>query len=349
MAIILAGTNHKTSPLWLREKAALSGVRLFDARKRLQRAIQVDEVVVVTTCNRVEFYVAGGDDDLVVRDLRDFLKAEYEIDDEQVNRYFYFKRNGDAVGHLFMVSAGADSMVVGECQVAGQVCRSFAQAREEGTLGPETEKLARAASLVAERVKAETGFGQSPVSIASVAVEMARERLGGLKNKATMILGAGEMGILTARSLSAHGVATILVVNRTLSRAQDVAHHLGGRAVDYTELESQIGKVDVLVTSTSAPHVLVRKKTIEKVMASRPGRRLFIIDLAIPRNVDPEVAQVENVSLANVDDLREISQRNTRERVAELTKVNAIIEEEARRFTKEDRPQVMTLFDLPLG
>jgi len=349
MPIAVGGANHKSSPLWLREKAALSTIRLFDTRKRLFELDDIDELVVISTCNRVEFYVAGPDRDKLVPALGGFLMSEYCIRDDELNEYFYFASGEEAVERLFLVAAGADSMVLGECQVSGQVQRAFDQAREEGTLGHELERLSRSVDEVTKRIEAETDFGAGQVSIGSVAVEMARDQLGSLKNRAAIILGAGDMGIITARALSAHGVATILVANRTLSRAQEVAHSLGGKAVDYTELSSQIEKVDVLVASTSAPHVLIRKAMIERVMSKRPNRPLFIVDLAVPRNVDAAAGEVGNVTLMNVDDLQDVSDNNSKERVSELGLVKDVVKEEARRFLAGDKKPGMSLTDLAMG
>ena len=349
LPIALAGTNHKTSPLWLREKAALSGVGLFDTRQRLVGTPGLSELVVVSTCNRVEFYAAGPSAGEARERLRGFVQAEYCGAEEEVDSYFYFAEGREAVRHLLSVAVGADSMVLGECQVAGQVERSFEQARQEGTLGPELTRLARAAAEVVERIQAETAFGKEPVTIGSVAVAMARDQLGSLKNRAAMVLGAGDMGILTARALSANGIGAILVTNRTLSRAQEVAHTLGGKAVDYTELAAQIEKVDVLVTSTSAPHVLIKKAMLERIMAGRPQRPLFIIDLAVPRNVDPEAGDLNRVTLINVDDLEDAAARHSQERRAELAKVEAIIAQETDRFCAAAAGPRLSLLDLALG
>jgi glutamyl-tRNA reductase len=227
MPLVLSGANHKTSPLWLRERAALSGVSLFDTRKRLLGKPGISEVAVVSTCNRVEFYAAGPDSKDALKSLRLFLIAEYGLPAYEMDDYFYFREGSEAAAHLFTVVTGADSMVVGEEQVAGQVAKAFDHARQEGTMGPELTRLERAAKQVVDRVRRQTGFGSSPVSVGSVAVEWARSRLGSLKGRAAMILGAGDMGILTAHALSANGIASILVANRTLSRAQEVAHSIG--------------------------------------------------------------------------------------------------------------------------
>ncbi len=347
MPVLVCGTNYKTSPLWLREKAALSGISLFDTRKRILDFPEAEEVVVVSTCNRVEFYLAGPDEKSLCERMSGFVGSEYGLSPSESEEYFYIYSGRDAASHLFSVVVGADSMVAGEVQVLGQVQRCFEQARLEEALGPELSGLIESALGVAERVRTETAFSSSPVSVGSVAVSMARSQVGSLKNRAAMVLGAGEMGILTARALSANGVATILVANRTLSRAQEVAHKLGGRAVDYTELQAQIEKVDVLVTSTSAPHTLVKKPMIERVMEGRPKQHLFIVDLALPRDVHPEVMDVPGVSLVNVDDLQSVAEQNTRERLSELPRVSAIISEQARAF--ESKKRGLSLMDLALG
>ena len=348
MPIVLAGTNHKTSPLWLREKAALAGISLFDARKRVHSLPGIAELVVVSTCNRVEFYVAGPQASECRQRLTEFLIAEYGLKPEEAEEFFYFAEGRDAVRHLFQVVVGADSMVIGETQVTGQVHRSFEQAKNEGTVGPELSRLFPASQEVAKKMRAETELCRQPISIGSVAVTMARDKLGTLKNRSAMVLGAGDMGILTARALSANGIASILVANRTIGRAQEVAHKLGGRTVDYSELSAQIEKVDVLVTSTSAPHILIKRAMLEGTMKARNHQPLFIIDLAVPRNVDPSAGEIPGLTLVNVDDLQTAAQNNTQERLAELCRVNAIIGEEAELFMNENQVRKMSLIDLAL-
>jgi len=349
MGIVAGGTNHKNSPLWLREKAAKASISLFDTRARLHAMPGIDEVVVLSTCNRVEFYVHGPDRPVTRKQLESFFTEEYQLQPGDLEKYFYFYHDDEAVSHLLSVAAGADSMVVGEFQVLGQVQRAFEQAKMEGHLGPHLEEVGRLAVETTRRIREETDFASSPVSIGSVAVEMAKEQLGTLKSRSAMALGAGDMGLVTARVLSAHGIGSILVVNRTLSRAQEVAHSLGGRAVDYSELHAQIAEVDILVTSTAAPHVIIKKSMIEAVMKRRPKRQLFIIDLAVPRNVDPEAAEVKGVTLVNVDDLQVVAQKNAQERLAEMERVQAIIQEEVERFSCREKKNGLSLMDLDLG
>jgi len=346
MPVVLVGTSHKTSPLWVREKVSLSGVRLFDTRKRLHSRRDIDELVVVSTCNRVEYYSSGRDCEACIQGLMSFLQEEYGFSAADMESYFYYLQGGEVARHILEVAVGADSMVLGETQILSQIHQGFDQAAAECTAGPELSRLRDAADNLVKRVREETRFHSQPVSVGSVAVEMARDFLGTLKNRSAMILGAGEMGILTARALSAHGIATILVANRTLSRAQEVAHSLGGRAVDYTELASQIAKVDVLVTSTRAPHVLIRKSMIENIMKERPQKPLFIVDLAVPRNVEHAANEIPEVTLVNVDGLQQTAKKNSKERMAELDKVRSLVEDEIEKFMNEKKPKGMSLMDL---
>ncbi len=346
MPVVLVGTSHKRSPLWVREKVSLSGISLFDTRKRLHSWPDIDELVVVSTCNRVEFYAAGRDCDACIAALRGFLEQEYGFSSSEMEDNFYYYRGRDVARHMLEVAVGADSMVLGETQILSQIHQGFEQAASECTAGPELTRLCDAADNLVKRVREETRFHCRPVSVGSVAVDMARDFLTTLKNRSAMILGAGEMGILTARSLSANGIATILVANRTLSRAQDVAHSLGGRAVDYTELSSQIAKVDVLVTSTRAPHVLIKKSMIESIMNQRPKKPLFIIDLAVPRNVDHGANELAGVTLVNVDGLQETAEKNSQERMAELDKVRLLVDDEIEKFMREKKPKGISLMDL---
>lgn len=346
MPVVLVGTSHKTSPLWVREKVSLSGISVFDTRKRLHSRPEIDELVVFSTCNRVEFHAGGRDCEACLTSITRFLQEEYGFSESDMEGFFYYLRGREVARHMLEVAIGADSMVLGETQILSQIHQGFDQAVAECTTGPELNRLRRAADNLAKRVDEETRFHCRPVSVGSVAVDMARGFLGSLKNRSAMILGAGEMGILTARSLSANGIATILVANRTLSRAQEVAHSLGGRAVDYTELASQIAKVDVLVTSTRAPHVLIKKSMIESIMQGRPQKPLFIIDLAVPRNVDHGANEIHGVTLVNVDGLQQTAEKNSRERMAELDKVLSLVEEETDKFMSEQKPKGMSLMDL---
>ena len=349
MMIVVIGTSHKTSPLWVREKAALSAVSLFDARKRMAAAAGLSGLLALSTCNRVEFYASLPEPCSSLDAVKAFLCAEYGLRPDDLSGFFYVKEGREAVTHFFGVAAGVDSMVLGESQVLGQVRQAVDLASQEGLLDSELSRLSARAELVAERIRRETCFCAHPVSVGSVAVEMAREFLGSLKNRTAMILGAGEMGIVTARALSANGVGSLMVANRTLSRAQEVAHHLGGRAVDYTELESQIAKVDILVASTSAPHVLLKKSMIRNIMESRLKRPLFIVDLSVPRNVDPQADELEKVTLVNVDGLQKTAEKNSQQRISELERVKDIIEAEADQMLASRDRKKMSLFELALG
>jgi len=239
---------------------------------------------------------------------------------------------------LFRVISGVDSMVMGETQIINQVKESFLEAKEQGTTGEFMEHLVHAALAVGKRVRSETAISEGPLNIGSVAVGMARDFFGSLKDRSALVIGAGEMSMLTARHLAGNGISTITVANRTVAKAKEIAHRLGGQAVDYEDFEHQLEQVDIVISSTAAPHPVIKKSLIEKIMEHRGSKLLFIIDLAMPRDVEPEVAQVPGVRLYNIDDLQQASEAATHERVKFIAEVCRIIDEEVGRFVPSPEP-----------
>ena len=340
MHLVVLGLNYKTSPLWLRERLSFCAEAIRKARQHLQQMPHVHEAMILTTCNRVEFYCACDDPDLGLQALEQFIR-ELDVDISQYDECFYRRTEAEAVAHLFRVISGVDSMVMGETQIINQVKESFLGAKEQGTVGEFMEHLVHAALAVGKRVRSETPISEGPLNIGSVAVGMARDFFGSLNDRSALVIGAGEMSMLTARHLAGNGISTIIVANRTVAKAKEIAHRLGGQAVDYEDFEHQLEQVDIVISSTAAPHPIIKKSLIEKIMEHRGSKLLFIIDLAMPRDVEPEVARVPGVRLYNIDDLQQASEAATHERVKFIAEVCRIIDEEVGRFvpSPESTPQ----------
>lgn len=338
MHLVVMGLNHKTSPLWLRERLSFCAETVRKVRQHLRAMPHIHEAMILTTCNRVEFYCSCDSVEQGLRSLEQFIR-EMDVDLSQHGHCFYRRTETEAVTHLFRVISGVDSMVMGETQIINQVKEAFLGAKEQGTVGEFMEHLVHAGLEVGKRVRRETGISEGPLNIGSVAVDLAREFFGTLKNRSALIIGAGEMSMLTAKSLAGNGISTIIVANRTLDKAREIAHRLGGQAVDYEDFQRQMEAVDIVISSTAAPHPILKKTMLEKIMARRQGRLLFIIDLAMPRDVEPEVGQIPGVKLLNIDDLQQTAETATRARARFLAEVSRIIDEEVGRFAPASKPE----------
>jgi len=338
MHLVVLGLNHKTSPLWLRERLSFCAEAVRKARQHLRQLPHVHEAMILTTCNRVEFYCSCDSADQGLRSLEQFIR-EMDVDISEYHDCFYRRTEGDAVAHLFRVISGVDSMVMGETQIINQVKEAFCGAKEQGTIGEFMEHLVHAALEAGKRVRRETGISEGPLNIGSVAVDMARDFFGTLKDRSALVVGAGEMSMLTAKSLAGNGISTIIVANRTVDKAREIAHRLGGQAVNYDDFQRQLESVDIVISSTAAPHPILKRSMVEKIMEHRQGRLLFIIDLAMPRDVEPEVAEVPGVRLHNIDGLQQAAESATHERTRFLAEVSRIIEEEVGRFAPSPAPK----------
>ena len=329
--ISLIGVNHKSTPLEVREKIALTG-GYEEALNRL-RDEQAHENYLLSTCNRVE--LRGVTEDMAEttpRMLR-FLFGE-AVAPEKWDGYSYIYHNQQAVNHLFKVAASLDSMVVGEAQILGQIKEAYRYASQFGCTGPLLNKLLHKSFSVAKRVRSETGIGSAAVSISSAAVELARKIFGNLGDKKVLLIGAGEMAELAAEHLLGQGAESITVANRTLSRAVNLAHRFNGRACSLEELDEQIETVDIIVSSTGSSELIIRSDDVRPLMRVRRNRPLFFIDIAVPRDLDPELNDIENVFLFDIDDLSQVVEMNRSEREKEAVKAERIVEEETLKFTK---------------
>jgi glutamyl-tRNA reductase len=329
MTFQLIGLNHRSAPLEVRERFAISESKLPDAVQLFARHPGIEEGMIVSTCNRVELLARsrnGGSD------LRAFLAAYFKIDPRQFDHHLYEYADKEAIRHLFRVTASLDSMVVGEPQVLGQVKEAYAVARAVGTVSSQLDALVTRAFAVAKKVRTETAVGSSAVSVASVAVDLAKKIFGTLGGKTVMLVGAGKMCELAARHLLAHGAGSIFVYNRTLERARNLARKFGGQALPWDQLYESADKADIVITSTGAPVAIFRREHGEKFLARRRNRPMFFIDIAVPRDVDPEVNKLDGIFVYDIDDLQQVVATHVADRRREAQRAEAIIDDEVERF-----------------
>ncbi len=331
-AIVLLGVNHKTTPLAVREKLALTG-GYQEPLALLRQLDGLKEYYLLSTCNRVEILFACSDPTRMRREVLDLLFAG-NVSREEVADCIYTYENEDAIDHLFMVASSLDSMIVGEAQILGQLKEAFRHASEQKTSGLILNKLLHKSFTVAKRVRTETRIGASAVSISYAAVELGRKIFGDLKGKRVMLIGAGEMAELAAEHLVGQGTGEMVVVNRTLERAMKLAQRFKGKAVGLPELVEQLLNVDIIISSTGATEYILHKKEVASIMRGRRNRPLFFIDIAVPRDLDPAINGLENVYLYDIDDLNNVVELNREQRDLEAVKARRIVEEETLKFSR---------------
>jgi glutamyl-tRNA reductase len=325
----LIGVNHKTAPVEVRERLAISESRLPEALQRLVAHPGVDEGVIFSTCNRVEVLAQTKNGSA---DLRGFLRDYFKIDPGQYESQLYEYRERDAIRHLFRVAASLDSMVVGEPQILGQVKEAYATARALGTVRSHLDQLLTRSFAVAKRVRSETAIGSSAVSVASVAVELAQKIFGSLKGKHVYLVGAGKMSELAARHLLSHGAASVFIANRTYDRALELAAKFSGEAIHFEQLYETCDRGDIIIVSTGAPHILFRPEHGEMFLSRRKNRPMFFIDIAVPRNVDPEMNKLDGIFVYDMDDLQQAVTSHVADRKQEAMMAEEIVTAETERF-----------------
>ena len=338
---VVYGMNHASAPLPVREKVAFPEPELKDAMARLRQAEGVEEAFILSTCNRTEIIVHMRPD-LAPDALAGFLARERPVSGEELERHCYLYTEREAVRHVFRTAASLDSLVVGEAQILGQVKEAYALAGEVGALGPVLDALLRRAFTVAKRVRTETGIARHPVSIAYAAVGLARDIFGDLAQRTVMIVGAGKMARLAAQHLAGSGVRSVLVANRSYQRADELARELGGSAVPFDRLFEEMERADIVIASTSAPHLVILREHALKLSRARRGRPIFFIDIAVPRDVDPKVNEIDNVYLYDIDDLQRVVQAGLSERLKEVTVAEEIVERETETFLSWMKSQEVT-------
>lgn len=330
--LLVIGASHKTAPLALREKLALPEGRAAGALGELLATDAIQEAIAISTCNRTELYLLASDPVEAESTALAVLSRHSGVRPTELLGAIYSLRDADAVRHLFSVTAGLDSMIVGEAEVQGQVKRSYEMALVEGTTGPITNRLFRDALGTGKRVRTETAISRSQVSVSSVAVKLAADMLGDLSSRRVLIVGAGENGELTARALRARGVHSVFVANRRRDRALGLAQRFGGEAVGFDELPAELERADIVVSSTASPHQIIGREELELVAEARAGRPLVLIDIAVPRDVDPGVRDLPGIALYDMDDLQREIARNVGSRAAEATRARTVVEEEVERY-----------------
>src|SRR5579862_7822567 len=347
MRFQLIGVNHKTAPVEVRERLAIPESRLPEACKRLSEHSAVAEGMIVSTCNRVEFiaHMKNG-----TGDLREFMAEFFETDLSQFESHLYEFREDEAIRHIFRVASSLDSMVVGEPQILGQVKEPYATARAVGAVRAQLDQLLTRAFAVAKRVRTETAVGSSSVSIASVAVELAQKIFGSLNGKSVYLVGAGKMSELAARHLLAHGASSLFVANRTYDRAIRLAQKFDGQAIEFSRLYETCDRADIVITSTGAPHAIFRREHGEAFLSRRKNRPMFFIDIAVPRDVDPDMNKVDGIFVYDIDDLQQAVSAHVADRRKEADRAEEIITGEVERFqsrlqTLDVVPTIVSLQD----
>jgi glutamyl-tRNA reductase len=332
MHLLLLGVSHRTAPVELRERLDFASRDLGAAVETLGARPALGESVVLSTCHRSELYVAASDVDAARDDLVTFLGEYHQIAPGDFTPHLFERQDAEVVHHLFRVASGLDSLVVGEPQVLGQVKDAYSAASERHASGPLLTKLFHAAFAVGKRVRSETAVGEGAVSVSFAAVQLARKIFGRLKGRRVLVVGAGEMGKLTAQHLRAQGVGDIAITSRTLAHAEALAAVVAGSAVPWHELMNALAPADIVITATGSQQPILTRAHIESVMGR--GRRdpLFVIDIAIPRDVDAAAAEIEQVFLYNVDDLQAVVRENLSRRTSEIQRAEAIVAEEVARF-----------------
>ncbi|MGH9613900.1 MAG: glutamyl-tRNA reductase [Bryobacteraceae bacterium] len=346
MTFSITGLNHRTAPVEIRERLAFDSGSIPGALRALKRCPGVQEGLILSTCNRVEIAVAS--DQLDASAVGEFLACVRSVDHSWIRPYLYRYSDREAIHHLFRVAASLDSMVIGEPQILGQLKSAYALAKEEGAVSGFLEALLTRAFNVAKRVRSETEIGQSAVSVSYSAVELAREIFGSLKDKAVLILGAGKMSESTARNLQRCGASQIFVANRTLDRARAMAALFDARIIPYECLSTELRAIDIVIASTAASEYVLTEKQMREVIEARRNRPMFLIDIAVPRNVEPAVNGIDNVYLYDIDDLQQVVARNLRGREQIAGEAEIIIAEEVERMllrlkSREIVPTIVSL------
>ena len=332
--LLALGISHKTAPLGLRERVALTEGRAAGVLRELVAAPEVREAAAISTCNRTELYLAAPDPVGAESLALGVLAREAGTPPTELVGHLYSLRGAEAAIQLFRVTAGLDSMILGEAEVQGQVKRAYELALVEGATGPILNRLFRGALAAGKRARSETAITKRGVSVPSVAVELAQRALGDLSSRLVVVVGAGETAELTARALAARGVEPAFIANRRYDRAIGLAQRFGGRAIRFEELPEQIERADIVVASTASPHHVIEREELDEVMRARQGRPLLLIDLAVPRDIHPDCRDLEGVSLHDMDDLQALVERNASGREAEARKAEGILRAELGRFER---------------
>jgi len=346
--IVIIGLNHRTAPVEIRERLAFPSETIGHALRGLLEKKSLQEGVILSTCNRVEICALARHSFEGTSEAKEFMAAYHGIPMGELNGYLYHYEGDEAVRHLFRVASSLDSMVLGEPQILGQVKDAYGYASEFRTIGPIIDKFFAKTFSVAKRVRTETKVASSAVSVSYAAVELARKIFGDLSDKTVLLIGAGEMCELAARHLISAGVKGIMVTNRTFERAVKLAEEFGGIPIRFDEIPVHLKRADIVLSSTGAPHFILGRRDVEEVIRIRRNRPMFFIDMAVPRDIDPDANQVDNVYVYDIDDLNNVIETNLEERQREALKAEEIVTEEVRSFRRwldaqQVTPTIITL------
>jgi glutamyl-tRNA reductase len=335
MAVNILGINHKTAPVALREKVAFGEDRLVAALMTLRQELGVAEALILSTCNRTEVYWSGTASGA---DLSQWLERHHG-NNLDLAASLYVHQESRAIEHTFSVASGLDSMVLGEVQILGQLKDAYRIAQESGSTGPILNKLFQAAFSAAKRVRTETRIGANAVSLASATVSLARRVFEDLSAHNALLVGAGDMNALTARHFMSAGIKRMVIANRTLEKAQSLAGELKAHAVPLADLDQELAQADIVISCTASPEPLISKRAVEAAIRARRRRPIFMVDMAVPRDIDPAVAELEDVYLFSIDDLQQLVDENIQQRELAAGGARLLINEEVARFLAESRAQ----------
>jgi glutamyl-tRNA reductase len=333
MPLILVGLNHRTAPVDVRERLSVSDAKLDETTASLREIDGVDGAAVLSTCNRVEAIVSTRNED-VIESIVDWMATRGGAARVELEKHLYILRHGDVVKHLFRVASGLDSMILGEPQIGGQVRKAFVTATQLGTLDSLLSQVCEHTLRVAKKVRTETGIGEHAVSVPYAAVELAKKIFGDLRGLNVLLLGAGDMGELTAEHLHKQEVKQVIVANRSYERAVELATRFEGSAVQFDRIEEELLGCDIVIASTSAPHFVIEPFQVTKAIDARKRKNLFLIDLSVPRNINPAVSSVDGAYLYNVDDLQQVADSNLELRQKKAREAEQIVVREVEQFRK---------------
>ncbi len=325
MKLAVIGINHKTAPVEIREKFSFSPKQIIEVNRLLKEKGISSENLVLSTCNRMEIYAVAREGSDYIDSVKEFLSRFHNLSLTDYKDIFYVYRDKEAIEHLFRVASGLDSMIIGEMEILGQVKKAYQDARESRSTGKVLNRLFEKAFNTAKKIRTDTSVGRGAVSVSSAAIRLAKKILGDLSDKVALIIGAGTIGEQLVLYLKKNGIKNILVANRTLEKAKVLTEKFAATAVSFDEFRQKLGEVDIVITSTGAPHCIIHKADIIGLMPERKQKPLFIIDLAVPRDVEAEVNKIDNVYLYNIDDLQKIVEQNISLRKNELDTCNRII------------------------
>lgn len=347
MEIVLVGLSHKTAPVEIREKLSVSKGLLSDFLKHLVSLPGVQEGTIISTCNRVEV-ISVINQEAGEQELINFLAKLAQLPVAELNRYLYKLKNVEAIKHLFRVASSLDSMIIGEPQILGQVKEAYRLAVENKVAKLILNKLFHRAFFVAKRVRTETKIANQAVSVSYAAIELARKIMGELNDKKALLIGAGEMSELAAKNLLSQGIKEILVTNRTYARAEELAAELHGRPIPFAEFPAYLKEVDIVISSTGSSHYIVHKNQVQGIIRDRRHKPMFFIDIAVPRDIDPEVNKIDNIYLYDIDDLQNVVEANKEERKMEIEKAEYLIQHGQETFLRwlKSLEVVPTILDL---